>query len=408
MIIRNFADFVSDQQPRHNLHMTHLDEALFEGGTEAAKQSIDALLSLTEGTNEYSITTKWDGAPAIFCGYDPADGKFFVGTKSVFNKTPKLYKESWDIISNEPAGKATKLVEALKWLPYLGIGKGVVLQGDLLWTSGDHKYLTYENKRYVTVHPNTLIYGWLAESDEGKAVRNAQLGIVFHTQYTGTGSLDTYQAQFGVDTSNLNQLPEIWVDNAYFKGREIQISPEDVQTIAEDTSAAFDVAEDFEKIIDIMNTIPSSAVGASIKSFYNSCIREGYYPTIDAFDDYIKHVKDYWDTRVMESVTTDAGKDKKRTQLEQLLSDMRKQEKVFHNAFFYTHWLNEAKLRLVAAIDAASDQKVWVDTADGLEETTHEGYVAINNRTGNAVKLINRLSFSQNNFSNEVKKGWQK
>ena len=37
------------------------------------------------------MQTKWDGAPSVVCGVDPLSGVFFVGTKSVFNKTePKL------------------------------------------------------------------------------------------------------------------------------------------------------------------------------------------------------------------------------------------------------------------------------------------------------------------------------
>lgn len=407
--MQSFSNFVSDQQPRHNLHMTHLDEALFEGGTQAANDSIDALTALAEGTDDYFITTKWDGAPSIFCGTDPSDGKFFVGTKSVFNKNPKLYKESWDIIENEPAGKAQKLVEALKWLQHLSIPADTVLQGDLLWTSGDHRYVTHESKRYVTVHPNTLMYGWLAESDEGKAVRNAQLGIVFHTTYRGQNDLSNYQATFGADVSKLRKLPEVWVDDAYFKGKDIQVSPDVVQRIQEHAMQARECVSNFDKIVEVMNTLPSSQVGANIKTFYNSNIREGVYPAPNvAYEQYIDYLKSYWNKNVFAKLKTEDAMDRRKVQLTQLMHDIHNNKNIFESAFNYVETINAAKHQLINELNNATDQKIFVELDGQIIEAQHEGYVAINKRTGNAVKLVDRLDFSYNNFSESVKKGWQR
>ena len=47
-----------------------------------------------------NMSVKWDGAPAVFCGTNPENGKFFVGTKSVFNKTPKINYTPTDIRRN--------------------------------------------------------------------------------------------------------------------------------------------------------------------------------------------------------------------------------------------------------------------------------------------------------------------
>jgi len=403
--MKSFAEF-TQAQPKPNLHMSHLDESIFEGGSAAAEDAIDALLSLIEGDGQYDLTVKWDGSPSLFCGNDPADGQFFVGTKSVFNANPKLYKTNEAIDANEPAGKATKLKESLRLLAKLNIPEGVVLQGDLLWTQGDHKYLTFENTRYVTVHPNTLIYGWVAESDIGHRVRNAELGIVFHTQYTGNGALSSYTPTYGVDVSKLNSIPEVYVDDAYFKGKQVQVDPSVAHNIRESVLQAREAIDEADQLVSIMNNIPKSAIGAKIQTYYNTCIREGYYPSADDYDQYVTYLKNYWMGRVVESVKTEKAKDSKMTQLKQLLDDMRLKERVFHNAFYYTQKINEAKTQIIEILNQASAQKVFVNYDDVILEANHEGYCVINRDTNVSHKLVDRVTFSHNNFSETVKKGW--
>lgn len=402
-----FSEFSS--KPTHNLHLTHIDESLFEGGDAAAQKSIDALRSIVEDDGRYKLTVKWDGAPAVFCGTDPADGRFFVGTKSVFNKNPKLYKEAADILANEPAGKAQKLVEALRLLPKLGIPRDTVLQGDLLWTAGDHVYETYDGDRYVTVHPNTLVYAWLAESDEGKRVRNAELGIVFHTTYRGRNQLSDYSATFGVNTDHLNVIPEVWFDNAYFKGKEIAVDPEVMQAVNETLDRATRRIGNFDKIVEVMTTIPSTATGANIKTFYNSHIREGVYPPVNGgFGAYVDYVKSYWDKQFMTKLKTEEGLARREVQFKQLRADLFANHSIFENAFRFVDDVRSVRDVVVDVFNQASTQKVFVKTASGLAEATHEGYVAIHTKTGEAVKLVDRTQFSYYNFNENFVKGWQK
>ena len=75
-----------------NTHMEHLEDLVFNngyaGGVEALNYADSVRSMLADGQgNIGKITVKWDGSPAIICGTDPKDGKFFVGTKSVFAKT---------------------------------------------------------------------------------------------------------------------------------------------------------------------------------------------------------------------------------------------------------------------------------------------------------------------------------
>ena len=406
--MKSFAEFVSDQQPRHNLHLTHLDEALFEGGTKAYNETIDVLESVLDNDGRYQMTVKWDGAPAVFVGTDPVDGQFFVGTKSVFNKNPKLYKTNEDIDGdNMPEGKAIKLKECLKFLPKLNIPRDTVLQGDLLWTSGDHVYETYEGQRYVTVHPNTLVYGWLAESAEGKAVRNANLGIVFHTTYRGRNNLSNYSATFGVNTDNLTSIPEVWFDDAYFKGKNIQLDPETHQNIKESIGSTS--AGCYDGLVELMETLPSSAMGANVKTFYNSFIREGFYPRPDkAFEQYVDYLKSYWNKTFISKLKTEEGISRRKAQLAQLITDVRANQDVFEASFDFVETVAKAKATIIEALNTQNTQKVFIKTKDGLQEAAPEGYVAINKTTGNAFKLVDREKFSHYNFSDNYVKGWQK
>ena len=95
-------------------------------------------------------------APAIICGINPENGKFFVGTKSVFNKNPKVNYTNADISKNHSGELASKLSIALKELKRLGI-KGV-LQGDFLFSQSDLKKISLDGEDMISFTPNTITY----------------------------------------------------------------------------------------------------------------------------------------------------------------------------------------------------------------------------------------------------------
>ena len=153
-----------------NTHLDHAEELVFIQGNEGIKRivnSFSTLLNTLDGQGGGdAITTKWDGAPAVFAGTDPEDGKFFVGTKGVFAQKAKLNKSPEDIETNHPdttkndepvskAGLRSKLNASLEHLKDLGIAN--VLQGDLLFTKGDLKQVNIEGKPHIAFKPNTMI-----------------------------------------------------------------------------------------------------------------------------------------------------------------------------------------------------------------------------------------------------------
>ena len=134
-----------------------------------------------------NMTVKWDGAPAIFVGIDPADGQFFVAKKSVFNVSPKLYKSNAEIDADLSGQLNAKFKDELAELSKLGITGRIA--GDLMFTD-DVETQNIDGVEYYTFQPNTIVYAAAVDSDLGKQVKVANIGIVWHTTYTNDALQD--------------------------------------------------------------------------------------------------------------------------------------------------------------------------------------------------------------------------
>ena len=208
-----FIEFISEQK---NTHMTHIEDKVLYGGVNGTRQAILALRSLRDmlgGVKDGSVSVKWDGAPAIFCGTDPRDGKFFVAKKGIFNKSPKVYKTNADIDDDTGGDLNVKLKNALKYLPALGI-KGVI-QGDFLFGPGDLRTKKIKGKSYLTFHPNTIVYAIPTGTQAAKKAKAAKIGIVWHTTYKGN-TFETMKASYGVDTSKFKSK-DVWSQDAMLR-----------------------------------------------------------------------------------------------------------------------------------------------------------------------------------------------
>ena len=221
-----------------NTHLEHLEDLIFNDGLAGGKEAINYLISFYDmlkgnAKTQFNLTTKWDGAPAIFCGTDPSDGKFFVGTKGVFNKSPKLNKSLADIKVNHPdkvekgetksaEGLRKKLANAYTHLKKLNI-KGV-LQGDLLFSQEDLQTATINGEDHIVFKPNTIIYAVPSNNNLAKEIQSAKLGIVFHTEYVGGPTLGDMNAKFGYDSSGLAKSNDVWYRDAIIKDYSGQVT----------------------------------------------------------------------------------------------------------------------------------------------------------------------------------------
>ena len=210
----NFTDFITEQK---NTHMTHIEDKVLYGGVRGTRQAILALRELRKmlgGEKDGNVSVKWDGAPAIFAGTDPSDGQFFVAKKGIFNKNPKVYKSPADVDADTSGDLALKLKDALKYLPSLGI-KGVI-QGDFLFSKSDISKKKIKGEKYVTFHPNTIMYAVPSGTPAAKDITSAKMGIVWHTTYTGK-TFETMRASYGVDVSRFKKSRAVWSQDAMLK-----------------------------------------------------------------------------------------------------------------------------------------------------------------------------------------------
>jgi len=181
----SFKGFITSNK---NTHLEHLEDDIINRGSAGGENAVAFLKSVRNmlagsASGRVNMSVKWDGAPAIICGKNPENGKFFVGTKSVFNKTPKINYTPGDISRNHSGPVAMKLMACLRDLKRLGITG--IYQGDLLFTKGDLRMASIDGEKMITFTPNTITYAVPINSKLGRKISRARIGIVFHTYYSG-------------------------------------------------------------------------------------------------------------------------------------------------------------------------------------------------------------------------------
>jgi hypothetical protein len=409
----NFKDYLNEASKEGaNLHLEHLEDNVLNRGVVGARQAINFLQSLRDmlaghSQSKINVTTKWDGAPAVICGINPENGKFFVGTKSVFNKDGKLNYTDDDIDVNHPnPGLNSKLKTALAFLPKLGI-KGI-LQGDLLFTKGDIDKKTIEGTQYITFQPNTIVYAVPTDTVMARKMLDAQIGIVFHTSYSGR-TIDTLKASFNIDIGNLSQTKDVWFRDASFVDASgtATFTQEETKRI---TSILSDAGRTFQTIAPlVLNRIAASpTILMQIKTFNNTKVRAGQAITNTAkhVAELQKWVEDKLNKEVLAAKKEDTKK-KRLTEKTDLMRFYRSNAVQLKLIFDLMNQIVEAKNIIVKKLESIkSSVDTFVKTDDGFKVTGPEGFVAVDKLSGGALKLIDRLEFSQNNFN--AAKNWSK
>ena len=405
---------------KKNLHLEHIEDEILNFGTFGARESITFLRSLRDmlsgsAEKKVTITTKFDGAPAIFVGVDPEDGKFFVGTKGVFNVDAKLVKSIGDISRHGYKGAlADKLKVAFQELSKLGIKN--VIQGDLLYTRDDLKPEVVDGIRYTTFQPNTIVYAIEEDSELDKKIKLSKLGIVFHTTYSGK-TLPEMSASFGADVSVLKEIPSVWfsdVDYDDFSGFVSMTKKEtyNITKLLSETGKTFRKikTKDLDEFLAVQKQIPSSAIGASMKTYNNSKIRKGEKITdpVKHAEGYIEYFINFYDEKVIRKVKQERTKAKKEAEKNAFLTSFRKYMPMLMDVMKMYNLFVESKQMVINKLDkgARKFSKTFVRTEKGFTVVNEEGYVAIDRMKGNAVKLVDRLEFSYNNFNGI--KNWDK
>jgi len=400
-----FADTLTEQK---NTHMTHIEDKVLYGGVDGTRQAINALRELRNmlaGKKETGVSVKWDGAPAIFAGIDPRDGEFFVAKKGIFNKNPKVYKTAAEIDADTSGDLAVKLKDALQYLPELGI-KGVI-QGDFLFGRGDLGTKRIDGKTYVTFHPNTIVYAVPVE--QSKEIRKAKIGIVWHTTYTGR-TFETMKASYGVNVAGLNKSRNVWSQDAMLRdvrgATMTSAETENVNAILSEIGTLFNAISG-----STLRTLEANqSLAQHIEQFNNTYVRKGQ--RIKDTKQHARRLISWIKSKYLKEIAarkTPKGKRGQRDKMNSLLDffdtkNLQNLEKMFQ----LQKLIVDAKLILINKLNRIGSLETFVKTSKGYKTTGQEGYVAIDTLGGDAVKLVDRMEFSYNNFSPDILKGWQK
>ena len=408
-----FKQFIAESSKEgKNVHLEHLEEEIFNRGTTGARDAINFLQSLRDmlaGSSESNInvTTKWDGAPAIFAGTNPENGKFFVGTKGVFNVNAKLNYTDEDIDRNHPSeGLNNKLKYALRYLAKLEI-KGV-LQGDMMFTKGDITTKTIDDVSYIIFQPNTIVYAVPADSKLAQMMLAAQIGVVFHTSYTGKTIADM-KSSFNIDIKNLKPTKDVWFRDAYF----IDASGTATFTEAETkkiTKILSEAGRLFQNISSpVLNRISmNDTILTQIKTFNNTKVRAGeaIKDTSRHTVELIKWIEDRLNKEIL-AVKREDSKKRKQQEKTELMRFYRTNAGQIKLIFDLHNMIVDAKIMVVRKLQQMRQVTgTFLRTDDGFKITNAEGFVAVSKTTGGAVKLVDRLEFAHANFN--AAKAWSK
>ena len=391
--------------------MEHLEDEVLNGGVEGTRGAINFLQGLRDmlaghGSSSVNVTVKWDGAPAVFAGINPENDQFFVGTKGVFAKNAKINYSHEDINKNHKAGLAKKLHTALDELSKVGI-KGV-LQGDMMYSSDDLNKEEIDGVSYITFQPNTIVYAVPVKSQLAAKIMSSKMGIVWHTTYSGD-TMEDMSASFGVPAGAFQETGTVWQADASFRDTSgtSTMTKKETDEVTSILSTAGKLFQQMDSnVLRMVSDDPQIAL--LVKTYNNTKVRAGtkisnvrkhtagviafVYDRLKADIDRVKRE----DTKAAKKVTMD-----------RYVGFLRKNSRELVKIFAMQNLLIDAKLLIIRKLeDIKGLAKTFVRTSTGYRVTAPEGFVAIDNLKGGALKLVDRMEFAHQNFN--AAKNWDK
>jgi len=384
-------------------HLEHIEDIIITDGFDGGKAVIEyfrGLLLTLKGTSSeaISVSVKWDGAPAIVCGTHPETGKFFVATKSAFAKNAKVNYTKNDIAKNHGTEElGQRLLKCLVHLKKLNI-QGVV-QGDLLFVDDSILRKNLNNAPHITFTPNQITYAVPEDSDLGKQIDAAKVGIIFHTTYNGE-TLADMTASAGADTESFTPSPDVFFDNATYK---------DVSGSAKFTD---DETKQFynsiEKLEALLNNVPrdlSSLLGQNndfvgyFQLYINAMVKQGELPT--NVNQFLQGFKKFYADRMQQQIAglkAQKALALRQDKLKSMPAFLNRAKRPLQAMLTFYKAVQQMKVFILKKMNQAMAIGSFAQTDSGLEVTDPEGFVAVD-KTGNAVKLVDRLGFSRRNLT---------
>jgi hypothetical protein len=392
----NFLDFLleaaGEEQGAKLKHITHAEDRPLFHGADGFNHAYDALhdahYHTAQGLHSNKLTMKYDGSPSIVYGHHPENGKFFVASKSAFNKNPKLNYTPEDVEKNH--GHAPGLVEKLKagleHLPKIAPQHGVY-QGDMMFTKPDVKKGKDGSASFT---PNTITY--TAKGDKAKAIHAAKVGVVTHTKYEGT-TLDNMTATGNVSDSEFGKHPDVFHHTAEYNSSGAQYSKDSQAKVVSELSKAKTIHETHgEKMYKAIHPEHSGEAG-HLGTYINQTVRDGSTPSAEGLQQHIagKYQK------IVSKLKTEKAQNAKLDELAVHTKHIQKNAKHYDNLLKMHGHLQNAKNELVSSLE--SNEGGYQHAIGGVASKP-EGFVFNHTHDGKTepTKLVNRAEFARQNL----------
>jgi len=389
-------------------HLEHLEDEMLNYGVEGCMAAVSFLKELRKmlGQQEHAgfMQTKWDGAPSVVCGVEPLTQMFFVGTKSVFNKTePKICFTPESIDEYYQGDLAEKLKYALEHFSKLNITG--VIQGDLLFTR-DIRKETVNGEQLYTFRPNTITYGIPVNHPIGQAAGRAKIGVVFHTHYTGD-ELATMQARAGANVDGSTDVLVVKNDTPMHRVGFSKSEMVKFDGYINKIERMCQVCGDFlDELVAVSGTTGDAKfhISSYLKQFFNNEIKNAR--NVGNVDETVYLLANFYHakmTKELAKIKTVANLTKKRNLVYQ------SEEYLVNNVYKFKAMialykeLQSVKQMVIDKLDHLEEFRTFVQTDKGYKVTTPEGYVL--HKDGSMIKFVNRLEFAYNNFT--IEKKWR-
>ncbi len=394
-------------------HLEHLEDAIFNagyaGGVEALRMLEEIIASLQgNATKGINIQTKVDGAPSIIAGTNPENGKFFVATKALFNKTPKINYTDADIDKNHGTGDLVdRLKIALAQFPKLDIPG--IWQGDFMFIPSDLATETIDGESMVTFTPNTITYAVPTDQPLAKKILAAKVGVIWHTSYTGDTIADL-SAKFSVNVPGLTKTKDVWAGNTDFN--DVSGTATLTQTELEDVQGRINSARAHLKRLNKKglkvlfsdgSKLVNNTIASNVKIYINDMVSQGeqYSNKQKAVGGFIDFIRKRYKPEI-DKLKTAKGKARKQAVLDDMINTLNSDRKIGSTFAYALEWHNivaDIKLALIKKMEQVNTISAFQKTASGYKVTGPEGFVAVDHMSNKAIKLVNRLEFSRNNFN---------
>jgi len=393
----SFKTFLVEQEDpeegasRQIKHLTHVEDRPLQKGERGTSRAISSLMAaadhISKGKKTSELTTKYDGSPAIVYGYHPKNGKFFVASKSAFNKTPKINYTPEDIKNNHghAPGLVKKLKDALTHLPKIAPKEGVY-QGDMMFGT-DIADKVKEKNGATSFHPNPSGLTYIAHGDESNAVKKAKIGVVTHLSYHGDDSTNL-NASHEVNHEKFQKHPDVYSVDPRMDTSKVHFGAKNKKEFNRHIVAAQAIHDTHGNDM-YAGTSTHHGIGGHLETYMNHTVRTGETPNHQNFSKWLEAKKN----KEIDKLKVEKNKTAKQSELKNELNKIERNKKHYNNIFKLHNHLQNAKNVLINVMN----QHQQFQHKHGDEDANPEGYVFHHNNETD--KFVNRAEFSRRNFA---------